>query len=90
MMCPTRKTTPTTALEIINDLMPLNLYITKISLAAFSRIAPKLDWRGQSLKNKTQIGHIKHMELVYEAATQNQIDVDTTHHQEQPQEQNYT
>ena len=89
MMSPTRKTTPTTALEIINDLMPLNLYITKISLAAYSRIAPKLDWRGQSLKNKTQVGHIKHLEIIYEAATQNHIDVDTTYYQKPPLEQNY-
>ena len=89
MMSPTRKTTPTTALEIINDLIPLNLYITKISLAAYSRLAPKLDWRGQSLKNKTQIGHIKYLEGIYETATQGQTDVDITYHQKQPLEQNY-
>ena len=89
MMSPTRKTTPTTALEVINDLMPLNLYISKIALASYSRIAPKLDWRGQSLKNKTQIGHIKHWETMYEEATNNNIDVDTTYYQKTPNEQNY-
>ena len=62
MITPVRRSTPIKALEILYDLIPLNLYCQYESLASLQRNQDviKLNWRGESQKCKTYIGHRKH------------------------------
>ena len=60
MMAPARRSTPTKALEIINNLMPLDIYLHQISLTAYNRHKDLyvLTWPGKHPKHKTRIGHL--------------------------------
>ena len=60
MMAPARRSTPTKALEIINNLMPLDIYLHQISLTAYNRHKDlyTLTWPGKHPTHKTRIGHL--------------------------------
>ena len=59
MMAPARRSTPTKALELINNLQPLDIYLHCQSILAYNRHKEeyKLDWTGINLKHPKLIGH---------------------------------
>ena len=59
MMAPARRSTPTKALELINHLMPLDLFLHNQAIKAYNRHKKEyqLDWDGRNLKRPTLIGH---------------------------------
>ena len=62
MMTPIRKKTPLIALEVINDLMPLELYIQEIALNTYCRLkmSDRAKWTNRTFKNKNFIPHLKY------------------------------
>ena len=60
MMAPARRSTPTRALELINNLMPLDIYLHELSLKAYNQHKQlyELDWAGKHPTHKTRIGHL--------------------------------
>ena len=59
MMVPARRSTPTKALEIINNLMPLDLFLHNQAVKAYNRHKKeyKLDWEGRNPNRPTLVGH---------------------------------
>ena len=59
MMVPARRSTPTKALELINNLMPLDLFLHNQAVKAFNRHKKeyKLDWEGKNPNRPTLVGH---------------------------------
>ena len=59
MMAPARRSTPTRVLELINHLMPLDIYLHCLSLQAYNRHKEEfvLTWTGQNPKYPTLSGH---------------------------------
>ena len=55
MMAPARRSTPTRALELINHLMPLDIYLHCLSLQAYNRHKEEfvLTWTGKNPKYPT-------------------------------------
>ena len=63
----TRRSTPTLALEVILNLLPLDLFIEQNALAAWHRQKKVLDkhWRGENKSGKI-LSHLKHWENIKE------------------------
>lgn len=59
MMVPARRSTPTKALELINHLMPLDLFLHNQAIKAYNRHKKEyqLDWEGHNSKRATLVGH---------------------------------
>ena len=59
MIAPARRSTPTKALELINNLQPLEIYLHNLSIQAYKRHKSeyKLDWTGLNAKHPKYIGH---------------------------------
>ena len=80
MMAPVRRSTPTKALEIINNLMPLDIYLHQISLTAYNRHKDlyALTWPGKHPTHKTRIGHLYFWEKLNEQMLGQKEILDTT------------
>ena len=59
MMAPARRSTPTKALELINNLQPLEIFLHTQSIQAYNRQKSNypLNWTGRNPKFPTLIGH---------------------------------
>ena len=59
MMAPARRSTPTKALELINNLQPLDIYLHCLSLQAYNRHKKEyeLNWTGRNPKYHSLTGH---------------------------------
>ena len=83
LMTPLRHKTPTAALEIINNLPPLELYLDEMGLSTFCRLklAEKTGWI-TAYKKKTKLKfrpHLKHWMTQADEALQHIEDEETTH-----------
>ena len=81
MMCPTRRKTPTEALEVINDLAPLEIYIQQQALKTYTRLEDQLDydWSKLKIRNKQITPHLKYLKDLKSNITGGMIDTETTH-----------
>ena len=81
MMCPTRNKSPTRALELIHDLVPLEIYIQQQALKTYTRLESQLDrdWTKTKQKNPNITPHLKYLKNLKQTITGGLVDTETTH-----------
>ena len=81
IMAPKRRNTPTLALEILNNLLPLDLHIRGVGVNAFTRLNLNQRARVKNIRGKKKLRftpHLQYWDIDTKNALGNKIDEETT------------